>query len=105
MSLHATIKTPLSPAILTLEMDGDWEARVPIKITSSDDHSGLARERLRYWLNHIATGLFGHMVSSDKIAAPVDVYHALVTSKEWDIKIERADAREVRLDLPDGAVS
>lgn len=105
MSLHATIKSPLSPAILTLKMDGDWEARVPIKITSSGDHSGLTRERLRYWLNHIAIGMFGHGIGSDKQAAPADVYHALVTSKEWDVTIRHADARKVSLDLPDSAVS
>lgn len=102
--LHATIKSPDSPAVLTLKIDSDWEERAPIQITSRGDAAGFAKDRLRYWLNHVATGMFGHLVGSDKLAAPADVYHALITTKEWDVKIEHADTREVRLDLPPGAV-
>ena len=103
--LHATIKSsPLNPAVLTLKIDGDWEVCAPIQITSRNDADGFTKDRLRYWLNHIATGMFGHMVGSDKHAAPADVYHALVTTKEWDVKITHADVRTVNLDLPAGAV-
>jgi hypothetical protein len=104
--LHAIIQPTASyRSALTLKMDGDWEERSPIVITRDpDDDDAFDEERLRYWLNHIATGMFGHMVSSDTLAAPADVYHALVTTKEWDVTIQHADKREVRLDLPPGAV-
>jgi len=105
MTLVANIKTPTSHTVMTLKIDGDWETRSPVVITHEDDDGGMDEDNLRYWLNHVATGMFGHLVGSDKQAAPADVYHALLNTQEWNIMILQADVREVRLDLPPGAVS
>ena len=104
MSLHATIQFPSGNAV-DLKMDGDWGKRSPVVITRDDpDEGAMDEDSLRYWLKHIAMGLFGHSVGSDTQAAPADVHHALLNLKEWRVTIRHADIRTVRLDLPPGAV-
>lgn len=103
--LHATLTGP--HGTITIKMHGDWEEICPIWIDAkapTDEHE------VRRWLRYAATGMFGHLISTDKMARPCDVHNALThpgdpAIKRWKARVVRADLKTVKADIPDGAVT
>lgn len=103
--LHATLAGPHGP--ITLKMNGGWEEPCPIWFDAKtpDDE-----REVRRWLKHAATGLFGHLVATDKMAQPCDVHNAPTNPgdpqvERWKAKAIKADIETVKADIPDGSVT
>lgn len=103
--LHAILTGPDGP--ITIKMNGDWEEKCPIWI---DAREPTDEQDVRSWLRHSATGMFGHLIATDKMARPCDVHNALThpgdpAIKRWKARVVRADIKTVKADIPDGAVT
>lgn len=80
----------------TLTVDADWDE--PGAIVLRTDAPDLEFD-LRFWLQHVATGLFGIGIGDDETATPADLCWAIRNS-DWTHRIVRADAGDLHLPPP-----